>query len=59
MVTQVQEVQTVPYKINPRRDMLKHILVKLTQIKSKQKILKATMGRATNNIERDLPKVIS
>ena len=59
MVMQVHEVQTVPYKINPRRDMLKHILIKLTQTKCKQKILKATMGRATNNIARNLPKVIS
>ena len=59
MVTQVQEVQTVSYKINPRRNMLKHILIKLTQIKYKQKILKATTGRITNNIERNLPKVIS
>lgn len=26
-VTQVQEVQGVPYKINPRRNMVRHILV--------------------------------
>ena len=38
---QVQEAQRVPYKINPRRNMPKHILVKLSKIKYKEKILKA------------------
>ena len=36
-VTQVQEVQRVPYKINPRRNMVRHILIKLTKIKDKKK----------------------
>ena len=40
-LTQIQEVQGVPYKINPRRNTLRHILIKLTKIKSKEKILKA------------------
>ena len=31
----------VPYKINPRRNMPKHILIKLSKIKYKEKILKA------------------
>ena len=29
IATQVKEVQKVPYKINPRRNMLRHILKKL------------------------------
>ena len=29
IVNQVQEVQRVPYRINPRRNMPKHILLKL------------------------------
>ena len=37
--TQIQEAQQVPYKINPRRNTLRHILIKLTKIKDK--ILKA------------------
>ena len=41
-VTQVQEAQTVPGRINPKRNMLRHILIKLTKIKDKGKILKAT-----------------
>ena len=40
-VNQVQEVQRVPYRINTRRNMPRHILIKLTKIKFKDKILKA------------------
>ena len=40
-LTQIQEVQQVPYKIHPRRTTPRHILVKLTKIKDKEKILKA------------------
>ena len=37
ITTQVQEAQTVPYRINPRRNTLRHILIKLTKINSKKK----------------------
>ena len=37
---QIQEA-CVPYKIDPRRNTLRHILIKLTKIKDKEKILKA------------------
>ena len=40
-LTQTQEAR-VPYKINPRRNTPRHILIKLTKIKDKEKILKAT-----------------
>ena len=33
---QVQEAQRVPYRINPRRNMLRHILIKLTKTKQKE-----------------------
>ena len=33
MVNQVQEGQRVPYRINPRRNTLRHILIKLSKIK--------------------------
>ena len=41
-LTQIQEAQLIPdnYKINPRRNTLRHILIKLTKIKDKQEILK-------------------
>ena len=42
IATQVQEVQRVPYRINPGRNTLRHIVIKLTKIKDKEKLLKAT-----------------
>ena len=42
IATQVQEVQRVPGRINPRRNMLRHTVIKLTKIKDKEKLLKAT-----------------
>ena len=39
IVNQVQEAERVSYRINPRRNTLRHILIKLTKIK--QRILKA------------------
>ena len=41
IVTQVQEAQRVPYRINPVRNTARHILIKLSKIKYKEKILKA------------------
>ena len=41
IANQVQEAQRVPYRINPRRNMPRHILIKLTQTKHKEGILKA------------------
>ena len=40
-VNHVQEAQRVPYRINPRRSMPRHILIKLTKIEYKEQILKA------------------
>ena len=40
-LSQIQEAQRVTYKINPRRNTLRHILIKLTKIKDKEKSLKA------------------
>ena len=41
IVNQVQEAQRVPYRLNPRRNMSRHILIKLPKIKYKEKMLKA------------------
>ena len=41
IVNQVPEVQRVPHRIYPRRNMTRHILIKLPKIKYKGKILKA------------------
>ena len=41
IVTQVQETQRVPNRINPRQNTTRHILIKLTKIKHKEQIVKA------------------
>ena len=41
IVNQVQQAQRVPYRINPRRNMPRHILIKITKTKHKERILKA------------------
>jgi len=41
IITQVQETQRVPKRINQRRNTPRHILIKLTMIKHKEEILKA------------------
>ena len=45
IVNQVQKVQRVPYRINPRRNIPRHILIKLSKIKYKDNILKAARGK--------------
>ena len=41
IITQVQETQRVPNKINPGQNTPRHILIKLTKIKHKEHMLKA------------------
>ena len=41
IVNQVQEAQSVPYRVNARRNTPRHILIKLSKIKYKGQILKA------------------
>ena len=41
IVIQVQEAQRVPYRKSPRRNMPRHILIKLTKTKHKERTLKA------------------
>ena len=61
-VTQVQETQRVPNRINPRGNTPKHILIKLTMTKHKEQILKAARGKHThththtNNTQGDCHK---
>ena len=40
IANQVEEAQSVPYRINPRRNMPRYILIKLTKTKHKGRILK-------------------
>ena len=41
IITQAQETQRVPNRINPRQNTPRHILIILTKIKHKEQILKA------------------
>ena len=54
IVNQVQKAQREPDRINLKRNTLRHILIKLSKIKYKEKILKAT-----NNIQGNPHKVNS
>lgn len=40
-VIQGQEVQRVPYEMNPKNNTPKHIVIKRTKIKDKERMLKA------------------
>ena len=41
IVNQVQEAHKVTYRINPKKNTPRHILIKLTKTKHKERILKA------------------
>ena len=41
IVSQAQEAQRVPHRINPKKNIPRHILIKLAKIKHKARILKA------------------
>ena len=45
IVSQVQEAQRAPYRVNPRRNTPRHTLIKLTKTKHKERILKAARGK--------------
>ena len=52
-VTHVQEAKRVPGRINPRRNTLRHIVIKLTKIKDRDKILKAAREKQQKTIHRN------
>jgi len=55
IVNQVQEAQRVPGRINPRRNTLRHIVITLTKIKGKNKILKAVGEKNDKKYTREVP----
>ena len=57
IVNQVQEAQRDPYRINPRRNMPRHILIK--QILNAKKNIKSSKGKTTYNIQKNPHKVKS
>ena len=50
IVNQIQEAQRVSYRINPRRNTPRHILIKLTKTKHKERILKSAKEKQQVNI---------
>ena len=56
IIHQVQDARC-PRQINPRRNTLRHIVIKMMKIKDKDKILKAT-GK-NDNIQENPHKIIS
>ena len=58
IATQVQEVQKVPYRINPRRYTSTHTVIKLAKIKDKEKLLKAAREKRQITYKRT-PRMIN
>ena len=56
IITQVQETQRVPNRINPRRNTPRHILIKLTKDKTQRTNIKSSKGKTTNNTQGDSHK---
>ena len=55
IVNQVQDAQRVPYRINPKRNTPRHILIKLTKTKHNERILKAAREKqVTSNITSNI-----
>ena len=46
---EVQEAQTVPKKVDPKRNTPRHIIIKLSKINDKEIILKAAREKETVN----------
>ena len=59
IVNQVQEMQRVPYRINPRRNMPRHILIKLNKTKHKERILKAAREKQQVTYKRNPKHLIA
>ena len=57
IVNQLKEAQRVSYRINPRRNMPRHILIKLTRTKHTKIILKAT--REKQQVTQGKPYVLN
>ena len=45
IIKQIQEAQRVPGRINPRRNKHRYLVIELTKIKDRDKILKATRDK--------------
>ena len=53
IINQVQKTQRVPYRVNPKRNMPRHILIKVTKTKHKERILKAAREKQQVTYKRN------
>ena len=51
--TQVQEVQRVQNKLDPKRPTPRHMIIKMTRLKDKERILKAKREKPTREHQLD------
>ena len=56
IITQVQETQRVPNRINPRQNTPRHILIKLYKDQTQRTNIKSSKGKTTNNAQGDSHK---
>ena len=54
-----QEAQRVPKKLDPKKNTLRHIIIKLSKIKDKERILKAARKKAVNYLKGSSHKTVS
>ena len=55
---EIQEAQRVPKKLDPKRNIPRHIIIKLPKIKDMEKILKAAREKESN-LQRSSHKTVS
>ena len=55
---QVKESQRIPKKLDPRRATPRHIIIKMSKVKDKERILKAARGKESY-LQRSSHKTIS
>ena len=56
IVDQVQEAHKITYRINPRKNTPRYILIKLTKTKHKERILKAAREKQQKHT-RETPHI--
>ena len=59
LAKEIQEAQRVPKKLDPRRNTPRHIIITLSKIKDKERILKAERKKERVNLQRSSHKTIS
>ena len=56
---EVQEAQKVPKKLDPRRHTLRHIIITLSKMKDKERILKSRKRKGDSYLQSSSHKTIS